>query len=499
LEIIDTMHIGILTLKHRILFAISVLLALAATLGAQTSVTQTAPSPASTSSTAPTTTEPASPPISPANKPTPSSRPSPSTPTPNASAVSTPLIQVVSPKVTYPKEGETHYTLAVLGANFGTDPKAIRLFLNDNLVDVKWEEEATDPDTVYGKLIPNEEIDLKLPWKAYSGLLKLKVRVADKVSKVSDDIVVAKKSKSKAAWLAALVTLALLALPLLLVSRAGNAYQVGDKQYGVLAAFFLDKETDTYSLSKFQFYLWTAVGIFGYIYLALVQSLIQGKAVFPEIPENLPGIILISAATTAIATGITSAKGPKGSGDVHPSLGDFITTGGVVVSERFQFFIWTMLGAVTFLFMTLSADPATLHDLPKIPESFLQIMGISSLGYLGGKLGRKPGPVIDQIEPNPKAAASATNLLTLTISGQKLSQDASLRIDDEEVTRATQATDEQAMLKVADSPKNDQKEFCKKLVFDITKPKAAWIKAGKHKVTLTNDDGKAASWDYELK
>jgi hypothetical protein len=464
------MNIGILTLTKRVLLATGLLVALAATLGAETPEAKPPPSNAG---------------------PSPAAVPSPS-------AVPTPLIQLVSPKVTYPKEHETHYPLSVLGANFGAETKAIRLFLNDNLVDVKWnkpEEEGTDPEIVYGVLTANEQIDLKLPQK-YNGLLKLKVRVADKVSKDSDDIVVAKKSKSKAAWMAAMVTLALLGLPLLLVSQTGNAYQVGDKRYGVLAAFFLDKETDTYSLSKFQFYLWTAVGIFGYVYLALVQSLIQGKAVFPEIPENLPGIIFISAATTALATGITAARGPKGSGDVHPSLGDFVTTGGLVVAERFQFFIWTMLGAVTFLFMTLSSDPATLHDLPKIPESFLQLMGISSLGYLGGKLARKPGPVIDAIVPKPVAGPPPT--LTLAISGQKLSRDASLRVDDSDIPVVATPDAVKTSAVLDESVKEEQGEFYRKLVFTIHKPHSDWVELKKgHKVTVTNSDGKAASWTYE--
>jgi hypothetical protein len=414
-----------------------------------------------------------------------------------------PSIQLVSPKVTYPLKGETHYLLSVLGANLGADTRAIRLFLNDNLLQVEWiteEASATEPDQVYGRLTPNEQIDLWLPWQKYTGVFKLKVRVEDKVSKPSDDVVVAKESKSKATWIAAIVTLALLGLPLLVVSQSGqSAYQVGEKRYGVLAAFLLDKETDTYSLSKFQFYLWTAVGIFGYVYLALVESLIQGKAVFPEIPENLPAIILISAATTAAATGITTARGPKGSGDIHPGLGDFVSAGGMVVSERFQFFIWTLLGAVTFLFYTLTSDAATLHDLPKIPESFLQIMGISSLGYLGGKLARKPGPVIDEIMPKPVAGPPKT--LTLAISGQKLSGHASMRIDDTDVAVVTtpDAVKPSAVLVTGDSAKDEQGEFYRKLVFTISNPNQAWMDVGTtHTVVITNDDGKAASWKYTV-
>lgn len=441
--------------------------------------------------------------------------------TSSPATTATPEIRLVSPKVTYPKKGETHYLLSIVGNNLGKsgDGKTILVFVNDNIVQqldwIKTKPSSMKSQNAYGIFQRENQIDLWLPWPKYSGMLKLKVSVDDKVSDHFEILVSKIESKWKAAWLAALITLALLGLPLLIVSRnRGNVYKVGETQYGILAAFFLDKETDTYSLSKFQFYVWTAVAIFGYVYLALVESLVQGKAVFPEIPENLPAIILISAATGTLAVGITTAKGPKGAGDIHPTLGDFITAGGLVVAERFQFFIWTVLGAVTFLFFTISSDPATLHDLPKIPESFLQIMGISSLGYLGGKLARKPGPVIDEIQVDPPDAtrAAAAEKLTLIISGQKLSLNAGLRIEDADVpvvaespkpdpANPNQPVASAAVLRkdTTDSIKEEQGEFYKKLTFDIWNADSKWKKVGKHKVTIINGDGKAASWDYEIK
>lgn len=431
------------------------------------------------------------------------------TPTPGATATPspapTPVIQLISPKVTFPGKGDKRYVLTLVGTNLGKPSNAGTMFvyLDDNIVRPEWiddEAKAVDPQKTYGLVQqPDTQLQLFLPWPKYSGAVKIKMAVDGKVSGAADIVVSKIESKWKAAWWAAAITLALLGLPLLLVSHnADNVYQVGDKKFGVLAAFFLDKETDTYSLSKFQFYAWTAVAIFGYVYLGLVESLVQGKAVFPEIPENLPALILVSAGTSVLATGITNARGPKGSGETHPSLGDFVTAGGLVVAERFQFFVWTLLGTVTFLFFTLSSDPATLHDLPKIPDSFLQIMGISSLGYLSGKLARKPGPVIDQIQPEPAGATAVTTTLKLTITGQKFSQTALLRIHDDDVKLADTPLPNGPSAKLAASTKEEQGEFCKKLVFQITNPDPKWKAVGKHKVTITNDDGKAASWDYEL-
>ena len=41
----------------------------------------------------------------------------------------------------------------------------------------------------------------------------------------------------------------------------------------------LDKETNSYSLSKFQLFLFTAVFVFGYIYLFLCRWLVQWNLV----------------------------------------------------------------------------------------------------------------------------------------------------------------------------------------------------------------------------
>src|SRR5439155_7622880 len=115
---------------------------------------------------------------------------------------------------------------------------------------------------------------------------------------------------------------------------------------------------------------------------------------FAPIPEGLPGILAVSGGTAALAAGINNVRGPKGAGEEQPSFADLITTGGVVVAERFQFLVWTVLGALAFLFLVVFSDPATIQDLPKVPDGFLYLMGVSSAGYLGGKLARKPGPVI---------------------------------------------------------------------------------------------------------
>ena len=168
------------------------------------------------------------------------------------------------------------------------------------------------------------------------------------------------------------------------------------KQY-LISALFLDKETNTYSLSKLQFYVWTFVAAFGYIDLIISRNFYQNFTGLPPVPAGLPGIVAIAAGTAVGAQVITGINGPKGAGQTKPSLADFVTTGDVVAAERVQFFVWTLVGALAFFVIIWVADPRAMTDLPEVPWSLLSISGLSAFGYLGGKLARHAGPVILEI------------------------------------------------------------------------------------------------------
>lgn len=178
----------------------------------------------------------------------------------------------------------------------------------------------------------------------------------------------------------------------------------------VVRALLLDKETNTYSLSKLQFYLWTIVAVFGYAYLAISKNWFQSSFILPPVPSGLPGIVGIAAGTAVGAQVVTNINGPKGSGQLKPSLADFVTTGDVVAAERVQFFVWTVIGALGFLMVVLRLDPRVLKELPDVPSSILAISGLSAFGYLGGKLARDPGPVVTEamVSTGPDPDATAT-------------------------------------------------------------------------------------------
>jgi hypothetical protein len=280
----------------------------------------------------------------------------------------------------------------------------------------------------------------------------------------------------------AFAVLAVLALLVYLVARQKAAkYRPFDKRYSTLAYLLIDQETNTYSLSRLQLLAWTAAAVLAYMYVGASQDFVQWKWQLPEVPEGLPTLLGLSVGTTALAIGATGARGSKGAGTEHPGVGDFITNGGVFASERLQFFVWTILGVVGFVGATLVQDPATLTELPKIPDSFLPLMGVSSLGYLAGKVLRKPGPIVKQVDRLPAAASGAAAPANgLRILGENLSPRAQVFVNDERVASsdirpATQVT---------------EGEFATELV--VTALSASAAAAAKHSVRVLNPDGQSA-------
>jgi len=141
------------------------------------------------------------------------------------------------------------------------------------------------------------------------------------------------------------------------------------------------------------------------------------SASWPDVPATLPGIIAVAAGTAVGSQLITAAKGPKGAGEEAPSFADFITSGGVVAADRMQMLLWTLLGVGVFIYAVLHLSPGTITELPPVPDRLLVLMGLSSAGYLGGKLARKAGPVIDEIsvsppDPDEVLASAAANRLS---------------------------------------------------------------------------------------
>lgn len=273
----------------------------------------------------------------------------------------------------------------------------------------------------------------------------------------------------------------------LLVHRGIEKSRVAGESTGVLAAFFLDRQTNSFSLSKFQVIAWTTVAVFGYVYLFLCRTCIQWTFSFPPIPANLPTLLGLSAGTTVAAMGITTTHGSKGSGPIHPSMADFVSTGGLVAGERFQYFIWTIIGCFGFLGLILAADPASLTQMPDIQGTFLTLMGVSSVGYLAGKFVRQPGPIIELLTIQEVIPVDGPNrgLIKIKVKGQNLSDDAIVKVDDAQL-RIGQFT----VTGITKQNQTANDSFYSEVEIELRD--ADKYRTGTHILILVNDDGQSA-------
>jgi hypothetical protein len=319
-----------------------------------------------------------------------------------------PQLTKLEPTSTY--QAASAVTLILRGSGFQVAKTSENVLWIDGVrrTDVTWADSCTvAPDSdgkIHGCVASSEEIHLSSIPVARNGTVQLMVGYGDTPSKPQVFRVFSMGRNQVAAWSGG-IALALALLPLVLLSSLQRAYRIAGSDYK-WRMLFLDPETDTYSLSKLQFYLWTVAAIFGYAYLFISKVVVQ-LAPWPDVPASLPGIILVAGGTAVTSQIITSTKGSKGAGDEKPSWADFITSGGVVATDRLQMLLWTLFGVGAFVYAVLQLMPGTIPDLPAIPDRLMVLMGISSAGYLGGKIARKAGPVIAEISITPAESDAA--------------------------------------------------------------------------------------------
>jgi hypothetical protein len=188
---------------------------------------------------------------------------------------------------------------------------------------------------------------------------------------------------------------------------------------------------------------------------------------------------LISLGTVVLAQATSAMKGVKGAGQMHPARSDLIVHGGVIAPERVQQVVWSVLAGLAFLWITIRTY-ATATALPTIPEELLVLMGISSAGYLVGKVGRKPGPIIQQVLVEEGS-------VRLRIYGEHLYRHAFVWVDGIQQPKDAIKPGEE------DNPERPN-EFVKSL--QVTLPdisREEWY-GQKHTVVIINADGQQAQW-----
>jgi hypothetical protein len=169
---------------------------------------------------------------------------------------------------------------------------------------------------------------------------------------------------------------------LMLIAGAKKHYESWQP---VARTLFLDKVSNTYSLSKCQAFAWTVVLIGSYLYFALGRGLLLGTEAIPDFNVGLLGLLTISYGGLVLARGINS-KSPKNDlAPQPPRLSNLITEGGIISITRLQLVGFTLTAIVIYLYYVCGAD-LFANGLPDIPPTLNGLLAVSQGGYLGGKI-----------------------------------------------------------------------------------------------------------------
>jgi hypothetical protein len=340
--------------------------------------------------------------------------------------------------------------------------------------------------------------------RAYQGVVNVGVRVGNVTASDQKQLVLARRSGTFVFILSAVLTGVLFLIVSFVVGSGVEQNKMGGRRRNLLQSFIFDPETNSYSLSKFQLLVFSVTFIFGYFYVLLSRWLVQWQFTLPDVPSTIAGLLGISGGTTVAAIGLTSSRGAKGAGLEQPTGADLISTGGVVVPERFQFFVWTIVACGGFIALLIGQDPAKVSNFPDLPSGLLYVMGVSAAGYLGGKATRKPGPVLEYIgfKRTPAPKNPTVQRPTLTLQGQNLAMDGHVFIDGMELDFPSDADQKEFGVEVGDKlvtgtpqPGAADTSFCKELVVTVANS-AINLNLGHHTVRLVNRDGQFADISF---
>ncbi len=296
--------------------------------------------------------------------------------------------------------------------------------------------------------------------------------------------------------LAAGVATVILLVVVLLLLASGPLPQLATGRKPLrLLRLIIDNPTCTYSLSKLQLYVWLVAGASAYLYLFTAKWLAQGNLSLPDVPESILTLAGISITTSVAAIGVTGANGGKGSGQFGPTGADLITSGGDVAPERVQQLLWTLIAAPAFLVVAYASDPATMSSIHDLPNAFLGLMGISSAGYVGGKIARGSGPKVNGVVA---VVAGNPPYMTLTVTGSDI-QVAGLTFMLADMIRDKQDHQLPATI-LADGSTINSTGVATKLALaipaaglrQVPSPDGSWG----YRFALVAEDGERAEWEF---
>jgi hypothetical protein len=206
--------------------------------------------------------------------------------------------------------------------------------------------------------------------------------------------------------------------------ESGN-YRTGD----YLMSRFWEGADGRASLSKFQYWLWILVIVFGLVWVWVQRIILSDNVVSPvnDLPENVLGILLLSTGASLGAKNLTTARVrddsmPKSRLPEMASTRERLSylladDDGFPELSKLQMFLFTLVSVVFFV-TTLAQSAYNVEGvnelkLPDLDTGLLVLMGISTSGYLGKKFVTREAPVIQSVLPASYAAGSDGQVLLL--------------------------------------------------------------------------------------
>jgi hypothetical protein len=210
-------------------------------------------------------------------------------------------------------------------------------------------------------------------------------------------------------------------------------YVVGFAAFGVLYLLYgvasswnplelVEGEDGRLSTSKFQFWLWTLVVVFGYCALAFIwlkQHWLELGPTLPTPPRNLLVAMGLSVGTAAAAKGITVSYVSSGRKIKTPASKKafsqiFEDDGGNPDLSKVQMVAWTFIAISVFLVQIAGHVQKGYVDLPDIDVALVALMGIGQVAYLGNKLVPADAPRLLTVTPTPTPRSPQP---TITVTG----------------------------------------------------------------------------------
>ncbi len=301
-----------------------------------------------------------------------------------------------------PMGGVIGDTITMSGKNFGSDVDKIDIYfydLDDSTIDMELPEDLeiseyqpieymqmrakTSPFYISTTLDGVQHVNFTIPTTPYLKQLadkaffrksiKLKVFVDGRPSSFMKVTILPKNWNKKVIALAIIVTVVGLAFISLLIGK-----------WNFVPYVLLDKNTNTYSLSRFQAFTWTVVLTGSYFYIAIAFGILLQNGRIPDFNPSLVGLMSISY-TGFIASHFLNKKNPKNAiSDIPPKLSDLFMENGVIDITRLQLLLFTIVAVVVYLYNLYLNN--TLNGLPDIPTTLHGLLVSSQTGYIGGKV-----------------------------------------------------------------------------------------------------------------